>query len=207
MTILDLEPRPGPPRARARKLRESVVFYKGWFSNPRRVGAIAPTGSVMAREMASVVRPDSTLPVLELGPGTGAITEAILERGVAPERLVSVERSEVFLAPLRRRFPGVRFVHGDAFDIARVVAAQRLELFDAVVSALPLLMAPVHRRVRFVEAVLDLLEPGRPLIQFSYKLGPPVPARPGRYEVSHTATVLRNLPPARLWIYRRLPAL
>jgi phosphatidylethanolamine/phosphatidyl-N-methylethanolamine N-methyltransferase len=182
-----------------------MEFYKGWIRNPRKVGAIAPTSADMARKMASVIRPDSGLPVLELGPGTGAITKAILERGIDPGNLVCVEYTKSFLPGLRQRFPGVNFVHGDAFDISQIAKEQGIDRFDAVVSALPLLTTPVHLRVRLVEAMLDLLEPGRPMVQFSYMLGPPVPAGPGSYAVSHLTTVLQNLPPARLWTYQRPP--
>ena len=187
------------------KLCEGMEFYKGWINNPRKVGAIAPTSADMARKMASVIRPDSGLPVLELGPGTGAITKAVLERGVDPSNLVCVEYSKSFLPGLRRRFPGVNFIHGDAFNISQIAEEQGIDKFDAVISALPLLTTPVRLRVRLVEAMLDLLEPGRPMVQFSYMLGPPVPAWPGSYTVSHLTSVLQNLPPARVWTYHRLP--
>ncbi len=179
-------------------------FYKGWLNDPVKVGAIAPTSVLMARKMASVIRPDSGLPVLELGPGTGAITNEILERGVVPDNLVSVEFSPVFLPGLRHRFPGVNFVHGDAFNITNIAKDLEIGTFDSIVSALPLLTTPVQLRIDLVEAMLDLLEPGRPMVQFSYMLGPPVPPSPGRFVVSHLDTILRNLPPARIWTYRRV---
>ncbi|MCF6233955.1 MAG: methyltransferase domain-containing protein [Rhodobacteraceae bacterium] len=178
------------------------AFYHGWLMNPRKIGAIAPTSAVMAREMAGVARADSDLPVLELGPGTGVITKAILDQGVAPENLVSVEYSEGFLPTLRQRYSGVNFIFGDAFDISRIARELGIRRFDTVISALPLLNFPVEQRVKLVDAVLDLLEPGRPMVQFSYGLSPPVPARPGRFSVSHLTTVFWNLPPARLWLYR-----
>lgn len=192
-----------PHRSLTSELSEKIEFYRGWLNNPRTVGAIAPTSAGMAKKMASVIRPDSGLPVLELGPGTGAVTKAILERGITPSNLVSVERSKVFLPGLKRRYPRVNFVHGDAFDVFQIAEEQGIRKFDAVVSSLPLLTTPVRRRVHLVETILDLLEPGRPMIQFSYMLKPPIPAWPGRYVVSHLTWVLRNLPPARLWIYRR----
>ena len=76
-----------------RKFDEEIRFFQGWRSNMRAVGAIVPTSAVTARRMASVANPRSGLPVLELGPGTGVITKAILERGVTPEKLISVEYS------------------------------------------------------------------------------------------------------------------
>jgi len=187
------------------RFEEKLEFYKGWFAAPKVIGAIAPTGNTLASRMASVVRSDSRLPVLELGPGNGAITRAILERGIAPANLVSVEYCMSFLPGLGRRYPGVRFVHGDAFNTLSIARDLGVENFDVVISALPLLNFPLIQRVRFVDKVLDLIEPGQPLVQFSYGPRPPVPAHPKRYVVNCFGTVLRNLPPARIWVYRRSP--
>jgi phosphatidylethanolamine/phosphatidyl-N-methylethanolamine N-methyltransferase len=179
-----------------------MAFYMECLKNPKRVGAIAPTSAWMARKLASVIRPESGLPVLELGPGTGVITKAILERGVAPENLVSVEYSANFLPVLQQRYPGVNFVNGDAFHIAQIARDAGIDRFDTVVSALPMLNFPVADRTILINRILDLLGPGRPMIQFSYGLSPPVPAQAGRFSVRHLTTVMRNLPPARLWLYQ-----
>lgn len=183
------------------KPENKFAFYMEWLKNPRRVGAIAPTSVGMARKLASVIRPESGLPVLELGPGTGVITQAILDRGIRPENLVSVEFSESFLPDLKQRFPGVKFVHGDAFHISQIARDLGIDKFDAVISALPLLNFPEDQRAVLIKEILCHLAPGRPMIQFSYGLSPPVPAHPGRFSVRHLTTVLRNLPPARLWLY------
>jgi phosphatidylethanolamine/phosphatidyl-N-methylethanolamine N-methyltransferase len=178
-----------------------MTFYLGWLKNPKRVGAIAPTSTGMARKMASVVRPESDLPVLELGPGTGVITKAILERGVRPENVVSVEYSQSFLPGLKRQFPGVEFVYGDALNIAQIARDLGIERFDSIVSALPLLNFPVDQRTHLIKEMMNLLAPGRPMIQFSYGLSPPVPALAQAFEVRHLTNALLNLPPARLWLY------
>lgn len=196
--------RSGPRRERASQSGEKWEFYKEWLKNPGQVGAIAPTGAPMARKMVTAVRPGNSLPVLELGPGTGVITRAILECGVAPDNLVSIEYSEAFLPGLRRRYPGVKFIHGNAFDMARLTTDLEFERFDTVISALPLMAMSVANRVHLVEAALDLLAPERPMVQFSYMPWSPAPARAGRYAVSRLATVVRNLPPAHIWVYQRL---
>ena len=185
------------------RVSRHVDFYKAWVSKPKTIGAIAPTSAKMARRMASVVRPDSGLPVLELGPGNGSITRSILERGVVPDNLLSVEYSESFLPGLRQRYPGVNFVHGDAFDISRIAGDFGIKKFDAIVSALPLLNFSLLQRIRFIRMMLDFLEPGQPLVQFSYGPTAPVPPRSSHFEVTHLDTVLLNLPPARLWVYSR----
>ncbi len=180
-----------------------MEFYKAWFDNPKTVGAIAPTGTMLARKMASTIRPADGSMVLELGPGSGVITKAILAHGVQPRNLVSIEYSERFLPSLRRRYPGVNFVHGDALNLSKIAEEHGIEKFSTVISSLPLLSFPVLWRVRLIDKMLDFLEPGGSLIQFSYGRQPPVPARCKRYTVSHVETVWFNLPPARIWAYQR----
>lgn len=181
---------------------EEIRFFRGWVDKPRSVGSIVPTSAVTARRMASVIDTESGLPVLELGPGTGCITRAILARGVAPANLWSVEYSREFVGHLRGAFPGVNFVQGDAFALDETLA-EAPRLFDCAISGLPLLNFPVEQRIRFVNAVLDRLPAGRPLIQFTYGPLSPVPTRKGDYTIEHFDFIIRNIPPAQLWIYRR----
>ncbi|MBD9374119.1 methyltransferase domain-containing protein [Rhizobium sp. ARZ01] len=186
-----------------KKFDEEIRFFKGWISNTRAVGSIIPTSSVTARRMASVINPNSGLPVLELGPGTGAITKAILDTGVAPGKIVSVEFSTEFYNHLIERFEGVRFINGDAFDLDSTLGALKDQQFDSVVSAVPLLNFPMHRRVALIEDLLRRIPPGRPVVQISYGPVSPVTAMPDRYQISHLDFVVRNIPPAQLWTYRR----
>lgn len=183
------------------RMNDKLDFAKGMITKPKTVGAIAPTGIRMARKMASAIRPDSGLPVLELGPGTGAITKAILETGIRPEMLISIEYTERFLGGLRHRYPGVQFIHGDAFDLASISKELGIEKFDCVISGLPLLNFPMKQRIKLVNSALEFIDPGRPMVQFSYGLKPSVPAQPKQFNVDHIDTVIRNIPPARIWAY------
>jgi phosphatidylethanolamine/phosphatidyl-N-methylethanolamine N-methyltransferase len=139
--------------------------------------------------------------VLELGPGTGVITEAILNRGIAPERLTLVEYDREMAARLARRFPGVRVIEGDAFDLPRTLGPLAAQTYSGIVSGLPLLNFPTLRRRAYVEGVCRLLSPGAPLVQFSYGVNAPVMAPPG-FGVTRAALIWANLPPARVWVYR-----
>ena len=186
-----------------RKFDDEIRFFKGWISNTKAVGALMPTSAITARRMASVVNPQSGLPVLELGPGTGVITKAILERGIAPENLVSVEYSPEFYTYLVDRFPGVNFVNGDAFDLDKTLGDLKDQTFDSVVCAVPLLNFPMYQRVALIEDLLSRIPPGRPVVQISYGPMSPVVAMPDRYQISHLDFVVRNIPPAQLWTYRK----
>lgn len=186
-----------------KKFDEEIRFFKGWRSNMKAVGSIVPTSGITARRMASVVDPHSGLPVLELGPGTGVITKAILQRGVQPENLVSIEFSTDFYHHLVNTYPGVDFINGDAFDLDKTLGLRRNQKFDSVVSAVPLLNFPMHMRVSLIDDLLSRVPVGRPVIQISYGPLSPVVAMPDRYQISHYDFVVRNIPPAQLWVYRK----
>ncbi|MCB5201516.1 class I SAM-dependent methyltransferase [Neorhizobium sp. T786] len=186
-----------------RKFDEEIRFFKGWIDGPKSVGAILPTSSVTARRMASVINPESGLPVLELGPGTGIITKAILKRGIAPENLASIEYSTDFYQHLKRTMPGVHFINGDAFDLDRTLGDWKDKKFDAVISAIPMLSFPMERRIALLEDLLDRMPPGRPVVQITYGPVSPIDARPDRFQIKHLDFIVRNIPPAQLWIYSR----
>lgn len=185
------------------RFAEEIRFLEALKREPRSVGAVWPTGQVMARSMASVIDPQSALPVLELGPGTGVITKALFDAGLAPDKLHAVEYTPGFVRELRVRFPRSHIHEGDAFNLDKTLGEARTLVFDCAVSALPLLNFPMQMRIHLVDDVLSRLSPGRPLVQFSYGPLPPVTAKDGQFVVRHHDYVLRNLPPARVWTYTR----
>lgn len=184
---------------------DEVKFFKGWLHRPRAVGSIVPTSSITAKRMVSIIDVTSGLPVLELGPGTGVITKAILARGVKPKDLYAVEYSPEFVRHLRRNYPDVNVIEGDAFNLDETLGAMANATFDSVISGVPLLNFPVAQRVRYVEQVLDRIPAGRPIVQLTYGPKSPVPPGRGNYTVEHFRFILRNIPPTQLWIYRRKP--
>ena len=187
------------------KLGDEARFIKSWIDDPRRTGSVTPSSPALAKRMASYVDPEQPGPVIEIGPGTGPVTEALIERGIDESRLILVEYSGAFCALLRQRFPGVHFAHGDAYRMRHalgdLLAGDRP--VAAVVSSLPLFTRPLPERVRLLDESFARMEPGAPFIQFSYALVPPVPHGAGRFEFERSGWVMRNLPPARVWTYRR----
>jgi len=151
----------------------------------------------------SITDPNSGLAVLELGPGTGVITRAILDRGISPDRLIAVEYSPDFVAHLKKQYPGVDVIQGDAFDLDKTLGEKAGQTFDSIVSGVPLLNFPVEQRVRYVEHLLDRLNPGRPIVQLTYGPLSPVPPGKGNYKVTRFDFILRNIPPTTLWLYSR----
>jgi phosphatidylethanolamine/phosphatidyl-N-methylethanolamine N-methyltransferase len=186
-----------------KKFDEEIRFFKGMMQGPKTVGAIVPTSSVTAKRMASVIDVKSGLPVLELGPGTGVITKQILARGVPAEKIVSVEYSEDFYRRLVEDYAGVNFIHGDAFDLKNILGGFVDQTFDCVISAVPMLSFPMEARIQLLEDLLSRIPEGRPVVQITYGPVSPIIAKPDRYHIQHFDFVVRNIPPAQLWIYRK----
>ena len=187
----------------AEKFDDELKFFKGWMDKPRAVGSIVPTSSVTARRMASIIDTKSGLPVLEVGPGTGVITKAILSLGVKPSDLYAVEYSHDFVTHLRRNYPGVNVIEGDGFNLDKTLGDKSAMVFDSVVSGVPLLNFPVKRRVAYLENLLSRIPHGRPVVQLTYGPKSPIPPGFGDYTVEHFHFILRNIPPTQLWLYRR----
>jgi phosphatidylethanolamine/phosphatidyl-N-methylethanolamine N-methyltransferase len=184
-------------------LADNLRFLRALIARPKNVGAIAPSSPGLARAIARQIDPGRPGPVLELGPGTGVITQALLERGIAAERLTAIEFDPDFAAALAARFPGIHVVQGDAFDLGRTLRSRDGEPFAAIVSGLPLLNFPVERRQALIAGAVARLAPGAPLVQFSYGVHAPVVPPPG-HSVHRAAMVWANLPPARVWVYRKI---
>jgi phosphatidylethanolamine/phosphatidyl-N-methylethanolamine N-methyltransferase len=186
------------------RLDDEVRFLRSWIEKPLHVGAVMPSGRFLARTMAQYVDPHSTGPVVELGPGTGAITSALIEHGVDQKRLVLVEYNPGFCALLRDRYPLAKVVQGDAYSLRdtlwSVLGGGRA---TAVVSGLPLVTKPMLTRLKLIRDSFALLKPGAPFIQFTYSVVPPIPkSLPGVFTEA-SERIWMNLPPARVWVYRK----
>ena len=190
-------------RRRFDTLKDDLRFSFEWAARPRAVGAIAPSGRSLARAMAREVDPSIPGPVVELGPGTGVITRALIARGVAEDRLILVEANRGFAALLKERFPRATVVADDAFALSRILRAVGRVPVAAVVSGLPLFNQPMFRRLRLLAQALSIMDPRGCFVQFSYHVMPPIPGRYGSFTVRGTPRVWRNLFPARVWVYRR----
>ena len=185
------------------RLDDEVRFIRSWIERPLSVGAVTPSGKILARTMARYVDPKSTGPVVELGPGTGPVTEALVEAGVDPSRLVLVEFNPSFCRILRSRFPEATLVQGDAYSLRRLLQTMLLQPAAAVVSGLPLITKPLTTRLRLLREAFDLMLPGAPFVQFTYSVASPVPKRIGGFSVEASERVWMNIPPARVWVYRK----
>ena len=185
------------------RLDDEVRFIRSWLEKPLAIGAVTPSGRALARTMAAYIDPGVPGPIIELGPGTGPVTEALVSQGIDPARLVLVEFDPIFCGLLRARYPTATVVQGDAYGLKRLLASLLDQPAAAVVSGLPLFTKPLRMRLRLLFEAFGLMSPGAPFVQFTYNAVPPIPKRLDRVRAEASERVWMNIPPARVWVYRR----
>ncbi|MFC3694515.1 class I SAM-dependent methyltransferase [Chenggangzhangella methanolivorans] len=183
---------------------DGITFLREWLAAPLRVGALAPSGATLARAITAEIGPEMG-PVIELGPGTGVFTRALLDRGVAERDLTLVEAGSEFAVMLEARFPEARVLWMDASRLRAV------DLFGggqagAVVSGLPLLSMSPRKVVAILDGAFRHLKPGGAFYQFTYGPGCPAPRpildRLG-LKASRVGRALSNVPPATVYRIQR----
>jgi len=185
------------------RLDDEVRFLRSWIEKPLHMGAVMPSSKLLARTMAQYVDVDSKGPVIELGPGTGAITNALIEHGVDQKRLVLVEYNPGFCALLRDRYPHAKVVQGDAYALRASLDKVLDAPASAVVSGLPLVTKPMLTRLKLIRDAFVALAPGAPFVQFTYSVAPPIPKSLPGVTTEASERIWMNLPPARVWVYRK----
>lgn len=187
----------------------TALFLKRWLRSPLSMGAVVPSGRLLAEAMAGTTLAEMAGRdghVIELGAGTGQVTKALLAAGIPRERLALVEREPELAAFLRRHFPGPSVVEGDAARLPPLLKQHGIGSVASVVSSLPLLSLPAEIVSGIVRSVFEVLPRGAALVQFTYGPSPPVPKalREGLHLVgAHGRRIWRNVPPAVVWTFRR----
>jgi phospholipid N-methyltransferase len=182
----------------------AFAFAAAVVRNPRGVGAVAPASRWLAEAIGRELDGCACDTLVEVGPGTGAITRVIDARRQAFARVLAVERDAWMVSVLRERFPEMEIVHGCATELARHVRAASPV---AIVSSLPFRSLPEEVAAGCVRALAETLDgsPGSMLLQYTYGLGSPPFSSPGpRFAWSRVGLVARNLPPATIWRLDRL---
>jgi phosphatidylethanolamine/phosphatidyl-N-methylethanolamine N-methyltransferase len=182
---------------------ELALFLGRWIKAPHRIGALAPSSRYLAAAMARQIDIRQARLVIELGGGTGSITRGLLAAGLAPEKLIVVERDERLHGLLAERFPGVGVLCGDATQLVALLRPLGITGVSTIVSSLPLLSMPKRLRHRIVEQSFALLGERGALVQFTYGIASPLPAREFAVSGRIAARVWRNLPPACIWRFER----
>jgi phosphatidylethanolamine/phosphatidyl-N-methylethanolamine N-methyltransferase len=187
---------------RDQEASDDFVFLRAWLRAPLVTAAMLPSGRALSKAVAAAVDPDVPGAVVELGPGTGAVTAALVERGIAPERLILVEFLPEFCEVLRRRYPAARVIAGDAFAATEVLRQLNVGPIAAVVSCLPLYSKKPESRERLLRELLQLGPKGMPFIQATNFARSPIPFDRRLIDGAPSPRIWFNLLPALVWTYR-----
>ena len=178
-----------------------ALFFGLWLQKPLQIAAVTPSSKRFACVMAELVDLSRPGPVLELGAGTGSLTRGLLQAGCPAERLIALEREPRLVAALRRSFPGISTIVGDAAMLPEHLARNGVDRLCAVVSSLPIKWFSAAEQRQVVAPCLARLGPGGRFLQMTNAFTSPVATGPLGIAGERVAHVWRNLPPSQIWAY------
>jgi phosphatidylethanolamine/phosphatidyl-N-methylethanolamine N-methyltransferase len=184
------------------QLSGPFIFMRSLLRNPLAVGALAPSSPQLCRLIASRVDWASSH-VLEVGAGTGSITDALLNRGVPPHQLLVIERDPTLVSYLRERFPHVRIRCGDAVHAGAILRDEGFARVPTLISSLPIRNLKGRERIAVVRGMMNALAPDGQLIQFTYAASCPIPSARLGLKAECLGRVWMNIPPAAVWRFTR----
>ena len=192
-------------------LAEKFLFLKRWIENPRSLGSITPSSRALSEKMATTVIRENQMAILrgdyilELGPGTGPFTQALLEAGTPPEQLICLEFDPHLVQFLKKRFPQLLILEGDAARLEDILPPHTHQKIATIVSGIPMVNLSRDIQTQIVEAAFRVLQPGQKLYQFTYSPFSSISSRTFNLQKERVGTVFKNFPPATVWSYCKKP--
>jgi phosphatidylethanolamine/phosphatidyl-N-methylethanolamine N-methyltransferase len=186
-------------------LSNSTVFLREWVANPQGTGSVAPSSPQLGAAMARWLPRNSDSYVLELGPGTGAVTDALLKYGLREDRLIAIEFNPNLAKLLRKRFPRAHIITGDAWELDALLTElpMSVESVGAVISSLPLLNFSKEKADELAQKIRSSLEPRGRWVQYSYQIVKDRTRGGEDFRLLASKIVWLNFPPARVSVYQK----
>jgi phosphatidylethanolamine/phosphatidyl-N-methylethanolamine N-methyltransferase len=187
----------------AKKPTELSLFLRRWVAHPLRVGAVLPSSPSLCRMVArnTVTSPQDR--VMELGAGTGTVTDYLIAAGLPEDRLILVELDPDYAAYLSERFPKATVIEGDASRPRALLDPELVGKLDTVISGIPALQFPLAKQRAYMDECFSILREGGQVLQYTYSLKSPLPYTKLQMTGRRLGLTLANLPPAHLWCYLR----
>lgn len=184
-------------------LKSNLSFISQFLKNPKEIGAILPSSPMLGKAMAKFVPEAQDRFIVELGPGTGPITKALLKMNIREEELVCLEQSEKMVLHLQNRFPKLNVIQGDACELSELLKEKSGKV-NAIVSSLPLKSIPSAIVDKILDQMDICLEPEGIIIQFTYDLRKQRSPLLKKFTRIKSKVVLGNVPPARVDVFQKL---
>lgn len=192
-----------PQSANPSQSQGHVLFFRAWLRAPLSIASLVPSSRATGEAFARVLDLSGEGAILELGSGTGAISQTLLAAGIPDHRLVMVEREPELAAYLRRRFPAVRTIQGDAANLDALLAAHGIHRLSAVASSLPIVWFPLRAQAAILRACFDRLDDVGEFLQMTNQPASPLSLRKLKIKGERASTIWRNFPPSFIWRYWR----
>jgi len=186
-------------------LADGTVFLREWFANPQHTGSITPSSPQLASAMARWLPRDPESYVLELGPGTGAVTNALLKRGLREDRLVAIENNPTLAKRLQKKFPRAHIIAGDAWHLDTLLAnlPAPVKSVGAVISSLPLLNFSKTQADELALKIRTILDPRGRWVQYSYHIVKDRSRGADDFRLVASEIIWLNFPPARVHVFQK----
>lgn len=187
-------------------ISDTAAFLRAWIADPFQVAAVVPSGEALAALITRELGPQCA-PVVELGPGTGSFTRAMLDRGLKEEDLFLVEAHADFARMLAIRFPQAKVLCLDATRMPAGLGLDKGVSVGAVVSGLPILAMSAADQLRILARCFGVMRPDASFYQFTY--GPTCPVSRAVLDrlgltAARMGSTFKNLPPASVYRISRL---
>lgn len=186
-------------------LNDSTVFLREWIANPQRTGSVAPSSPQLGAAMAKWLPHNRESYVLELGPGTGAVTDALLKHGLREDRLIAIEFNESLAKMLHKKYRRAQIIAGDAWELDKLIreCERPAESVGAVISSLPLLNFPEEKVKALTDKIRSVLEPHGRWVQYSYGIHKQRSRGSDNFKMVSSKIVWLNIPPARVSVFQK----
>ncbi len=191
------------PEPVIRKRDENLLFLRQLMKNPKSLGALFPSSNMLANFITSHVDLVADYLIVEIGAGTGRFTQALLRAGVTPDKLVIVELDPAMCVFLRKNFPNVMVVEGDAKDLKNLLPAQIVGSVTTIISGIPMINLSADEQIGVAEACFSILSETGSLLQFTYGPMSPLSSKKLGLRKKRLGHIFLNIPPAVVWRYWR----
>lgn len=166
-----MNPSPIPGRSSGASGAGSLDFLRGFLRNPAQVGSVIPSSPQLEQRLVQCARVHEARTVVELGPGTGGTTRALLAAMQPGAALLGIELDADFFAALQQSIRDPRLVleHGSAERLGELLAEHRLGAPDAIVSGIPFSTMPAQVSQRIAESIAKVLRPGGRFVAYQVR--------------------------------------
>lgn len=185
------------------KRDENLLFLKRVLKNPKALGAVTPSSLALSNFICRHVEATPDSYVVEIGAGTGRFTRALLRYGISPSQLFVVEMDPELANFLKKHFPQVSVIQGDAQNLVDILPPDIIGKVSTVISGIPLVNLSDSVQAGIADACFAVLAEGGQMLQFTYGPVSPLSCRKLGLSKKRLGSVLLNFPPAVIWAYKR----